>query len=404
MSTSLLYHGFGIRGYCYTRTEYVEGKVIFHIEQPREKLRCAACGSVDVVLRGQNPRLFRHVPIGGKQVWIYFPVPRVGCRSCSCVRQVVVPFADRRRRFTHAFARYVLQLARHMTIKHVARHLGSSWDTVKEIQKAYLQRHYARPRLKHLRRIAIDEIATRKGHVYMTVVLDLDSGEVVFVGDGKGADALLPFWRRLRASGARVKAVAIDMSPAYIQAVDTHLPDADLVFDRFHIVKLLNDKLSQLRRDLYRQAKEKLHKDVLKGTRWLLLKHPENLDESRDEQARLDEALKLNQPLATAYQLKEDLRQLWEQPHRTAARNFVTSWYMRAMDSGVRALQQFARTLAGGLLGIMNWFRHPISTSPLEGVNNKIKTMKRQAYGFRDQEFFKLKIYALHETKYALIG
>ena len=89
----------------------------------------------------------------------------------------------------------------------------------------------------------------------MTVVLDLDSGVVVFVGDGKGADALLPFWRRLRASGARIEAVAIDMSPAYIQAVDTHLPDADLVFDRFHIVKLLNDKLSQLRRDLYRQAK-----------------------------------------------------------------------------------------------------------------------------------------------------
>ena len=181
----------------------------------------------------------------------------------------------------------------------------------------------------------------------MTVVLDLESGVVVFVGDGKGADALLPFWKRLRASHARVQAVAIDMSAAYIQAVETHLPNADIVFDRFHIVKLLNDKLTQLRRELYREAKDQLHKDVLKGTRWLLLKHPDNLDESRDEKARLEEAIQLNEPLATAYYLKEDLRQLWQQPHRTAARNFVTCWYLRAMDSGIRVMQQFARTLAG---------------------------------------------------------
>jgi transposase len=404
MSTSLLYHGFGIRGYRYVKTEYVEGKVIFHVEQPRERLCCAACESRNVVLRGHSDRLFRHVPIGGTQVWIQFAVPRVGCQDCGCVRRVKVTFADPRRRYTRAFARYVLQLSRHMTIKHVAEHLGAGWDTVKEIQRTHLERHYARPPLKHLRKLAIDEIATRKGHVYMTVVLDLETGVVVFVGDGKGADSLLPFWKRLRASRARIQAVAIDMSEAYIKAVEEHLPDADLVFDRFHIVKLLNDKLTQLRRELYREAKDKLHKDVLKGTRWLLLKHPENLDESRDEKARLEEALQLNVSLSTGYYLKDDLRQLWEQPHRTAARNFVTSWYLRAMQSGIRVLQQFARTLAGGLFGIMNWFRHPISTSPLEGVNNKIKTMKRQAYGFRDQEFFKLKIYALHETKYALVG
>jgi transposase len=404
MSTSLLYHGFGIRGYRYVKSQYVDGMVIFHVEQPRERLCCSACGSQDVVLRGRSERLFRHVPIGGKLVWIQLAVPRVGCQSCGCVRRVKVTFADPRRRYTRAFARYVLELSRHMTIKHVAGHLGVSWDTVKEIQRTHLQRHYSRPPLKHLRKLAIDEIATRKGHVYMTIVLDLDSGVVVFVGDGKGADSLLPFWKRLRASGARIQAVAIDMSEAYINAVEEHLPDADLVFDRFHMVRLLGEKLTQLRRELYREAKDLLHKNVLKGTRWLLLKHPENLDESRDEKARLAEALKLNEPLATAYYLKDDLRQLWEQPHPTAARNFVTSWYQRAMDSGIRVMQQFARTLAGRLFGIMNWFRHPISTSPLEGVNNKIKTMKRQAYGFRDQEFFKLKIYALHETKYALIG
>ena len=404
MSTSLLYHGFGIRGYRYVKTEYFKGKVIFHVAQNRDRLCCSSCGSRDVVLRGSSNRLLRHVPIAQKQVWIQLSVPRVGCRDCGCVRRVKVTFADPRRRYTHAFARYVLQLSRHMTIKHVARHLGSCWDTIKEIQKTHLERHYARPRLKHLRQLAIDEIATRKGHVYLTVVLDLESGVVVFVGDGKGADSLLPFWKRLRASGARIQAVAIDMSQAYIKAVETNLPDAELVFDRFHIVRLLNDKLTQLRRELYREATDKLHKKVLKGTRWLLLKRPENLDPLRGEKERLADALKLNESLSTAYYLKEDLRQLWQQPHRTAARNFITSWYQQAMESGIRVIQQFARTLAAGLFGILNWFRHPISTGPLEGVNNKIKTMKRQAYGFRDGEFFKLKIYALHETKYALVG
>jgi transposase len=123
----------------------------------------------------------------------------------------------------------------------------------------------------------------------------------------------------------------------------------------------------------------------------------------RDEPQRLREALQLNQPLATAYYLKEDLGQFWEQPHKTAARNFLTRWYLRATDSGIRVMQQMAKTLLLHGAGLLAWYEYPISTGPLEGTNNKIKTMQRQAYGFRDQEFFKLKIYAIHETKYALV-
>ncbi len=119
---------------------------------------------------------------------------------------------------------------------------------------------------------------------------------MVFVGDGKGAEALKTFWRRLRPSWAKVEAVAMDMSAAYRQAVSTHLKKAVIVFDHFHVIKLFNDKLSQLRRDLYREATDKQHKAVLKGTRWLLLKNAENLDEEKDEKVRLKEALKLNEP------------------------------------------------------------------------------------------------------------
>jgi transposase len=404
MSTSLLYHAFGIRGYRYTRADYHGGQVTFTIEQEPHTCRCPACGSRDVKPRGHIERRFRTVPIGSRATIVALPIPRVECPSCGRVRQVEVPFADRRRSYTRAFERYALELSRSMTIRDVARHLGVGWDTIKEIQKRDLARRFSKPKLKHLKRIAIDEIAVAKGHRYLTVVMDLQSGAVVFVGDGKAADALKPSWRRLRPSRAKVEAVAMDMSAAYRSAVSTHLPDAKIVFDHFHIVKLFNEKLSDLRRSLYREATEVMHKEVLKGTRWLLLKNPENLDAKKDERKRLEEALALNKPLAAAYYMKEDLRRFWEQPGRRFATTFLDGWIRRAEASGVKILQQMGKTLAAHRSGLLAYYEAMITSGPMEGTNNKIKTMKRQAYGFRDREFFKLKILAIHETKYALVG
>ena len=124
----------------------------------------------------------------------------------------------------------------------------------------------------------------------------------------------------------------MDMSPAYISAVSTHLPKATIVFDHFHIVKFFNDKLSDLRRDLYREAKDDLQKDVLKGTRWLLLKNPENLDTQKREKERLEEALKLNQPLSCAYYLKEYLRQIWLQANKKQAERILDDWIQKAQS------------------------------------------------------------------------
>jgi transposase len=255
-----------------------------------------------------------------------------------------------------------------------------------------------------LHRIAVDEISVGHGHRYLTVVLDLDSGAVVFVGEGKGADALEPFWKRLKSSRARIEAVAMDMSQAYICAVSTHLPGATIVFDRFHVIKLFNEKLSDLRRELYREATNLLHKEVLKGTRWLLLKNPENLRDDRNERARLEDALSINKPLATAYYLKEDLRLLWSLPDKPTAEAHLQDWIDRAEVSGIRILKDFANTLRTHRRGILAYHDHPISTGPLEGTNNKIKTLQRQAYGFRDRAFFILRIYALHTTSYELVG
>jgi transposase len=404
MSTSLLYHAFGVRGYRQVRETFREGQVIFHIEQPRERHRCSHCGSAEVWDQGGVDRTFRTVSIGAKPAFIQLKVPRVLCFECGLVRQVKLGFADPKKRYTRAFERYVLELSRLMTIQDVAKHLDISWDTVKDIQAASLQRRFGKPKLHKLRQIAIDEIAIAKGHRYVTIVLNLLSGAVVFVGDGKGADALKPFWRRLRRARANIVAVATDLSKAYIRAVRDHLPKAVHVFDRFHVVKLFNEKLSALRRQLYHQLQSESERKILKGTRWLLLKNPENLDPERNERERLREALELNAPLATAYYLKEDLRQLWMQANKRAARRVLRDWLARARASGIRILIQFAATLEEHQSGILAYYDYRISTGPLEGTNNKIKTMKRQAYGFRDHAFFKLKILGIHETKHALVG
>jgi transposase len=317
---------------------------------------------------------------------------------------VKIGFADPRVTYTKSFQQYALELSRYMTIKDVAEHLEISWDVIKDIQKTDLRQRFSKPKLSHLRQIAIDEISIGKGHRYLTIVLDLESGAVVHVGQGKDGDALKDFWTRLRRSGAKIEAVAADMSPAYMAAVTSHLPEAALVFDRFHVIKLYNDKLSDLRRELYRTAKEGLERNVLKGSRWLLLKRPENLDANRNEPERLQDALRLNAPLAMAYYLKEELNEIWEQDDEKAAEALMMDWITYAESSGIRMLQQFARTLRFHARGVLAYYDYPISTGPLEGTNNKIKTMKRQAYGFRDQEFLTLKILGIHETKYALVG
>ena len=404
MSTSLLYHEFGVRGYRYVKTEYVRGGMVMTIERRTETCRCTVCGSENVWRQGWVVRRFRALPIGDRQVVLEARIPRLDCQACGAVRQAAVGFAERRRTYTKSFERYALGLSRHMTIKDAAAHLGISWDVIKDIQKRYLHKRFGRPKLKHLRQIAIDEISTGKGHQYVTIVMDLKTGAVVHVGQGKGGDALAPFWKRLRASRAKIEAVATDMSPAYIDAVVTHLPEATLVFDRFHVIKLYNEKLSDLRRDLHRQLADTLQKKVLKGVRWLLLKRPEHLDASRREPERLAQALRLNEPLAMAYHLKDELNELWEQEDRESAEALLMDWIVYAESSGVRMLKEFSRTLRFHAQGILAWYDYPISTGPLEGTNNKIKTMKRQAYGFRDPEFLRLKILGIHQTTYALVG
>lgn len=403
MTTKELYQGIGVAGYEHLASWRKEG--VFHLRMavPASSLRCPQCGNRDVIRRGLVDRMAHAPRMGMDRTVLFIQTPRLECRRCKRVLNASLPGIVPRCNYTKSFARIVVDLRKMMTIRDVAQYLGVSEGMVRSIDKAYLKKTFGTPRLRDLEVIAIDEIYVGRKHKFFTIVIDWKTGAIVFVGEGKGQDVLKPFWRRLRSSRASIKAVATDMSSAYHAAVVKNLPKAKQVFDRFHIVKLMNDKLTQLRRDLQSEA-EQMDRKVLKGLRWLLMKHPDKLDESKNERVRLQEALDLNRSLAVAYYLKEDLSQLWQQETKASAARFLTDWCRRARASGIRVLITMANTLEGYRIGILNWYDYPISSGPIEGINNKIGALQRMAYGYRDKDYFIAKLYALHLAKFALIG
>jgi transposase len=239
----------------------------------------------------------------------------------------------------------VIDLSRMMTILDVAELSGLCWDTVKGIVKERLAKDYAHIRLKDLRRLAIDEIYLGRKKKYLTLVIDQETGRIVWVGRGKAGEALHGFWRRLKASGAQIEAVAMDMSQAYASTVARHLPNALIVFDRFHVMKLMNEKLDDLRRSLVREAQSEDARAAIKGTRWLLLYRRDHLPKNKARE--LQQALELNQPLATAYLLKEELALAWEEETWEAMADFCCAWCEKAIASGIDQLVSMAQSLTG---------------------------------------------------------
>ena len=397
-----MYHCLGIREQECTRVRYEGGKTIFEIRTREDKLYCAKCGSRHVIKSGSTVRRFRSVPMGSRQIILEMTVQRLECKDCGAVQQENIHFVRGKERYTYRMKRFVLDLCKMGTMTDVSRLLHMSWDTVKDILKSELGRKYSRPDLSGLRYIGIDEFAVAKGHIYMTIVVDLESGRIVYVGNGKGADALDGLWPKLKRAGCRIEAVSSDLSEAFISAVREHLPNAVQVYDHFHIVKLMNDKLDKVRRDTYNQETDENKRRLIKGQRWLLLANGDNLSPKAEE--KLFKALDINRPLATAYYLKESLRRVWWQGNKHDAALVLDDWIEQASESGLKPLVSVADTLQKHREGILSWYDFQITNGKLEGINNKIKTMKRQAYGYRDLDFFKLKLLSLHDATYPFSG
>ena len=387
-----------------------DGRVRVLIEAPRESLRCRSCGSSRVPVHQHAVRSWESAPLVLTPVDIVMNSPRVKCLNCGAKTWHQPTFANEQRRITKTFEAFIERQLTRLTIQDVVEMYGLSWNTVCDIDQARLKK-LARPKLSGLKRLAIDENSLGARHGFVTIVLDLDSKAIVSVLKGRGKAALKPFFTKLKQARAKVIAVATDMSGGYIAAVMEHLPQAALVFDPDliiirHVVKRMNEKLSDLRRELYHDLMDKLHCKVLKGLRCLLIMNPEHLNQNAkvDEKAQLHESLKLNESLSVAYYLKEDLRQFWNQKSKPAAEKYLEAWCRRADASGIRQMRTMAKTLRTHRTGLLNWYDHPLSTGPLEGINNKIGALQRRAYGYRNYEHLKERLLTLHHTKYTLQG
>ena len=400
MSHSVLYQCFGMQGYSHLRIWTSGGETFLRVV--RNKKRCGACGSWQVIQKGYRWRSLRVLPVGRRPVFAVVKMRRFYCRSCGRIRFENLVIADKKKHYTHSLENYVMELCARMTIRDVSEHLGLNWRTVKEIDRKRLKRNLPREKDLHkLRFLGIDEVSVRRGHRYLTTVVDLETGRVVYVGQGRRMESLAPFFKRLKRIGVQLKAVALDMWKPYAKAIRRYYRRLPLVYDVFHILADYSRILSEIRVEEAQKLEGTLAFSLIKGSRYLLLKGQEKLTESA--RTRLQRLLDINRPLYIAYLLKEELRLLWRLPTRTQAERFLDDWIQIALSSGVVQLARFARKLRRHAVGILNYIDFRISTAMVEGINNKIKLIKRKAYGYRDLNYFMLKIYNIHTTRYSLV-
>ena len=387
----------GWEGYRVSGVERVDGihlEILISFEAVAEtRPVCEGCGGFAPALHEVTVRRVRDLPILDAQTWLEVPRRRVFCPRCG-PKLERLSWLGRYSRVTTRLAESVARLCQHLSLKRVAEFFGLHWNTVKAIDKRYLKQTLGPIDLSGLRVIAMDEFAIHKGHRYATVIIDPTVKRVLWVGRGRGRKDIRPFFKLLGKKGRkRLKAVVIDMNGAYEAEVRHQCPKAEIVFDLFHVVaKYGREVVDRVRVDEANRLKhDKAARKVVKSARWLLLRNRDNIKKDEDR-VRLDELLAANQDLMCVYVLKDDLKELWSHRTKKNARAAWESWFSRANESGINPLVAFARKLEAYLHGILAHAKWPLHTSLLEGINNKIKVIKRMAYGFRDDEYFFLKI------------
>ena len=337
-----------------------------------------------------HSRFIRDLNMAKAQVWLQVEYRKVWCDNCNGVRVEHLSFADASKRVTDRLAQYIYDLCKMLTVHDVAEHLDLNPKTIKAIDKSFLEKSFGWTDCHDLRVLAIDEIALRKGHNYMTVVMDYFSGRVVWMSEGRSKETLDRFFAEMtNKQKEAVEAVAMDMWEPYINRVKHHCPNANIVFDFFHVVQAFGRVIDKVRREEYLKANEQDRK-VLKGSRYLLLKNEENLTDK--QQSRLKDVLELNSTLNMLYVLKDHLKLIYYCNDRQKAKKTLDDWCEMAGQIEHPSVKGFIRRLRFFEYGILNHADYPIGTSKLEGVNNKIKVIKRKAYGFHDSEYFALKV------------
>lgn len=363
------------------------------LDRKDRRFRCAGCGKQRYRYHDAEEREIRDLPILGVPVRLFLWRFRVECPSCG-PRLEALDWLAPRARVSTRMAEDVARLCRVLPIKHVAERFDLDWHTVKAIDKAWLERTLPELDMTGVEKLLMDEFAIHKGHRYATVITDADSRRVLWVGHGRGREAVQPFFAAIgKEACARIRAVGMDMHAPFEAEVRKHSPGAEIVYDLFHVVmKYGREVIDRVRVDETSRLKsDKAARKVVKGSKWLLLANRENLT-NPSHRVRLKELLAANQALMTVYLLKDDLKRLWSYTREGWARRAWDDWLERAQESGIPALKTFARNLGKRIEGILAHCRWDLNTSVLEGMNNKIKVLKRMAYGYRDDDYFFLKI------------
>ena len=392
-----LYYTQKVRGFQQENVKYSQNSVEIHLK--RTKHQCSYCGSGSVTVEPVRLRRIRGEPLGScRKVVLEFTIHRLYCHHCHHREMEHIPFLSHpKARLTKALERTILELRPHMSIQALANFYDLRWHTIKELEKKQLKKKYTRIQTAHVKAIGIDEIHVGKGmqnRQYLTIVRDLQSGAVIHVGEGKGISALAGALKKLKKSKLRI--VTMDMANAYYSWISENFPQAHIVFDHFHVIKLMNDKLDLVRRRVTAKIDD-IQRKQLKGLRFIFLRNNEDLPE--DARLILKNMRGDFQDLGDAYMFKEALRSIYKQAKDSYhARMAFLRWCKLAEETQIPELKTMARTIRDKLNGIVTYwtFRH-ISNAKMEGFNNKIRWLIKQAYGFRDREYFKLKIYQLPE-------
>jgi len=387
--------------------EHTTPRIVLTLEAvPGHAKTCSRCGTTVTAVHDVSSREVRDLPILDAETWLVLPRARVLCPTCGPTIEAV-SWLDRYQRMTTRLADAIARLCEATSLTQVAQWFGVGWDTVKQIDARALTRRLGAVDFSDVRLLAIDEFALHRGHRYATVVADPLTKRVLWVGEGRGQTDLRAFFAELGQAGcARINAVVMDMSPAFTAEVRAACPQAAIVYDRFHVIALYNrdvvdrvriDETNRVGRALPRGDRGRVRRiaarRVLRGARWLLLRNRRDV-RTRKDRVQLRELLAANRALFIVYVLKDDLKRLWTYRTPAAARRWWRGWYARAMESGLRPLIRFAEGIAARLDGVINHCRYPLNNGLLEGINNKIKVLKRIAYGFRDDAYFFLKIRA----------
>jgi transposase len=360
------------------RVEYDEGLVV-DVVPTTYIARCSGCMCRVRAVHDRRARDWRHLDVGPFRVWLRYSLRRVDCPRCGVVVEFV-PWAESQSWFTYDFEEQVAYLAQKTDKTTLSSLMRIAWRTVGAIVERVVPRHRTADPLDGLTHIGVDELSYRRHHEYVTVVIDHERGAVVWAREGKDAATLAAFFEELgKERCAKLEAVTLDLSAAYIKAVTEATPQARLIFDRFHVQRLAHDALDTVRRQQWRTADSE-EKEAIKGTRFALQKNPWNLTDV--EQGKLTDVQRTNRPLYRAYLLKETLAEILDGAQVNIARDKLLDWIAWANRAQLRPFRKVAGTIKKHIEGIVAYVATGLSSGRSEGLNGKIRTITRRSFGF----------------------